>query len=64
MSARGVEQHLDRLLLSVLAESGTPGSISFDDPDVVIDVETLGGRGGMSLWGREALARYRFLHVD
>lgn len=58
------ERFLDRALLQALEEAGTPGSIDFDDPDMIIDVETVGSRAGLSLWRREDLERYPFLRVS
>ena len=57
------ERFLDQVLLSALEDRGTPGRIDFDDPDLVIDVETVGNRAGLALWTREDLARYPFLRV-
>lgn len=58
------EQFLDHILLDALAAAGTPGHITFDDPDAILSVETLGDRAGMSLWMRDELERYAFLKVD
>jgi tRNA(Ser,Leu) C12 N-acetylase TAN1 len=58
------ERFLDEALLAALQESGAPGRIAFEDPDAVIDIESLGHRAGMSLWTREDLSRYPFLKVD
>ncbi|HYM04735.1 MAG TPA: hypothetical protein VET85_17415 [Stellaceae bacterium] len=55
------EQFLDTALLSALERAGTPGTIGFDDPDAVIQIETVRGRAGMSLWRRDELRRYAFL---
>lgn len=55
------ERFLDEALLAALDRAGAPGRIDFDDPDAVIDVETVGNRAGLSLWTREELARYPFL---
>jgi tRNA(Ser,Leu) C12 N-acetylase TAN1 len=60
----GGERFLDKALLGALEAAGTPGRIAFDDPDAVVVVETVGGRGGLSVWGREDLKRYPFLRVD
>ena len=57
------ERFLDEALLSALEAAGGPGRIRFEDPDFVIDVETVGYRAGMSLWTREDLHRYEFLKV-
>lgn len=57
------ERFLDEALLSALEERGTPGGIDFEDPDLVIDVETVGNRAGLALWTRAELAQYPFLRV-
>lgn len=57
------ERSLDEALLSALEERGTPGRIDFEDPDLVIDVETVGNRAGLALWSRAELERYPFLRV-
>ena len=58
------ERFLDEALLAALVDAGTPGRISFEDPDRVIQIETVDGRAGMSLWTREDLRRFPFLGVD
>jgi hypothetical protein len=58
------ERFLDDLLLDSLKKEGTPGRITFTDPDFIIAVETVGNRGGLSLWSREDLQRYQFLGLD
>jgi tRNA(Ser,Leu) C12 N-acetylase TAN1 len=55
------ERFLDDLLLEALAAAGTPGHISFEDPEYVLLIETVGGGGGVALWTREDLKRYPFL---
>ena len=57
------ERFLDRVLLEALEVAGASGSITFEDPDAVIDVETVGSRAGMSLWTRDDLRRYPFLRL-
>ena len=64
LSSHEEERFLDEALLQALEAAGTPGRITFDDPDAVIDVETLGSWAGLSLWTRADLARYPFLKVD
>lgn len=64
ISTQPEERFLDEVLLTALAEAGTPGRISFADPDRVIHIETVDGRAGMSLWTREDLRRFPFLGVD
>ena len=55
------ERFLDEALLDALEKHGTPGRIDFDDPDAVIQIETIDGRAGMSLWTRDDLRRCPFL---
>lgn len=55
------EQFLDRVLM---AELGQTGRISFADPDVVIQIETIDSRAGISVWSRDELRRFPFLGVD
>jgi tRNA(Ser,Leu) C12 N-acetylase TAN1 len=58
------ERFLDGALLESLRAAGTPGRITFDDPDAVLSVETVGHRAGLSLWTRDELQRYPFLRPD
>jgi tRNA(Ser,Leu) C12 N-acetylase TAN1 len=58
------EQILDEALLEALAAKGTPGRITFEDPDLVVAVETVSTRAGVSIWTREDLGRYPFLRLD
>jgi tRNA(Ser,Leu) C12 N-acetylase TAN1 len=55
------ERFLDDLLLDALAAAGTPGYISFEDPDYVLLIETVGESGGVALWTGEDLEHYPFL---
>lgn len=57
------ERLLDEALLADLEQAGSPGRIEFEDPDFILDVETVGPRAGMSLWAREDLQRYPFLKL-
>lgn len=59
------EEHvLDDCLLDALNQVGTPARLSFEDPDAIVDVETLDHRAGLSLWSREDLKRYPFLKPE
>ncbi len=60
LSTRPEERFLDAALLAALSETGRPGQISFEDPDKVIQIETVDGGAGMSLWTREGLRRFPF----
>ncbi len=64
LSSMDEEKFLDTYLLEALETAGTPGHITFSDPDAVIALETIGPRAGLSLWNREELARYPLLHLD
>ncbi|GAB4279158.1 MAG: hypothetical protein Kow0092_34950 [Deferrisomatales bacterium] len=65
LSSQTEEQRLDGALLQALEQRGAPpGRITFDDPDAIVAVETVGGRAGMSCWTREELRRYPFLGLD
>lgn len=55
----------ERLLAeALLAARDPPGPIDFADPDAVIQVETIDGRAGMSLWSREDMRQHPFLGAD
>jgi tRNA(Ser,Leu) C12 N-acetylase TAN1 len=58
------EVFLDNAILQHLSETGRPGRVRFEDPDYVLDIETVGPRAGMSIWSRDDLRRFPFLHVD
>lgn len=55
------ERFLDDALTTALSAAGTPGRIRFDDPDVVVQIETIDTRAGLSLWTHEELRRCPFL---
>jgi tRNA(Ser,Leu) C12 N-acetylase TAN1 len=59
-----VERLLDDVLLDASSRAGTPGTLSFTDPDAVIAIDTVDERAGVSLWTREDLARHRLLRPD
>jgi len=64
LSGMEQEQLLDAYLLEALELAGSKGRITFDDPDAIIALETLGGRAGLSFWTRDDLKRYPLLHLD
>jgi tRNA(Ser,Leu) C12 N-acetylase TAN1 len=64
LSSLEEEKMLDELLLELTKEGGNPGHITFEDPDVIISIETVAHRAGRSLWTREDLQRYPFVRVD
>jgi len=58
------EHFLDDVVLATLREQGSSCQVTFDDPDAVIVVETVGNRGGLAVWGREDLALHSYLCPD
>jgi tRNA(Ser,Leu) C12 N-acetylase TAN1 len=64
LSSQDEERFLDKFLLASLEKIGCPGRITFDDPDAICAVETIGQWAGLSLWTREDRHRFPFLHVD
>jgi tRNA(Ser,Leu) C12 N-acetylase TAN1 len=58
------ESLFDTLLLEELEKSGRPGRISFDDPDAVIAIETVGTWAGLALFTREEKERYPFIRIE
>jgi tRNA(Ser,Leu) C12 N-acetylase TAN1 len=55
------ERFLDEALLSALPDTCR---IDFARPDAVLQIETIDGRAGMSLWSRDEIERYPFLGTD
>lgn len=64
LSSVDEEHFLDKVLLEALEQAGTPGHITFEDPDAIVVVETLGQWCGVACWTREELQQYPFLRVD
>lgn len=64
LSSQDEERFLDGFLLEQLQRAGTPGHITFDDPDAIIVLETIGQRAGLAIWRRADLQRYPFLKLD
>jgi hypothetical protein len=58
------ERFLDGVLLGALERAGTPGTITFEDPDAIVALETIDNRAGFAVYEREELLRYPFLHLD
>lgn len=58
------EQFLDRFLRESLEQIDVLAEITFEDPDCIIDLETLGQNAGMAIWTRDELKKYPFLKVD
>lgn len=58
------EQALGGFVERELAAVGQRARVEFEDPDFIVVLETVGQRGGMSLWSREQRERYPFLNLD
>jgi tRNA(Ser,Leu) C12 N-acetylase TAN1 len=58
------EDFLGDAILRQLSDRGTPGRVSFEDPDVVIDIETLNDEAAISMWTRDDLNAYPFLRIE
>lgn len=61
LSSQDEERFLDRFVIDALAQGGAAARVSFDDPDLIIAVETVGQTAGVSLWEREQRRRYPLL---
>jgi tRNA(Ser,Leu) C12 N-acetylase TAN1 len=64
LSSLEEEKFLDTVLLEALERTGAPGRITFDDPDVIVAVDTVGTRGGLSRWTRDELKSFPHLRPD
>ena len=64
LSSHNEERFLDEVLLEELSKIGNPGHITFEDPDAIVVVETVGQQAGLSCWNREDLQRYPLLRLD
>lgn len=64
LSSVSEEHFLDDVLLEAMEKNGRPGHITFDNPDFIVAVETVGQWAGLSLWKREDLERYPFVRLD
>lgn len=64
VNSREIEGTVGRALMEALQSGGRTCSVDFEDPDLVIDIETLGHRAGISLWTREEMQKYPFLRFN
>jgi tRNA(Ser,Leu) C12 N-acetylase TAN1 len=64
LSSQHEEQFLDHFVLERTEIAGMPAIVGFDDPDVIVAVETLGSDAGLSRWTREQLRAYDLLKLD
>lgn len=63
-SGHAEERTLAEALLEAVGGSGASARISFEDPDLVVTIETVGPQAGVALLSRDDLARHPFLRPD
>lgn len=64
LSSQTEERFLDHHILGRLEEAQSSGRVTFDDPDAIVTVETVGQRAGLACWSRKERQRYPFLNLD
>jgi tRNA(Ser,Leu) C12 N-acetylase TAN1 len=64
LSSLEQEKMLDKFLIELTKEGSNPGHVTFEEPDVIIAVETVAYRAGLSLWINEDLQRYPFVRLE
>jgi tRNA(Ser,Leu) C12 N-acetylase TAN1 len=64
LSSQDEERFLDRFIMDALAQGGSSARVSFEDPDLIIALETVGQEAGLSLWDREQRQRHFLLGLD
>jgi tRNA(Ser,Leu) C12 N-acetylase TAN1 len=64
LSSMEEEQFLDEVVVKSVREAGATARVSFEEPEVIIAVESVDQRGGLSVWSRQDLERYPFLGLD
>lgn len=64
LSSQAEESAIGEYLLDRLKEDRSGAHVGFENPDVVIGVETVGEDAGLSRWSRGDLERYELLRFD
>jgi tRNA(Ser,Leu) C12 N-acetylase TAN1 len=64
MDSREEEALIGKTVAEALQREGKTCTVDFEDPDLIIDIETLDHRAGISLWTREEMQQYPFLRLD
>jgi len=57
------ERQLDAFILEATAASGPPARVDFDDPDLIVVIETFGERAGIGWLDRELRKKFAFVRV-
>jgi tRNA(Ser,Leu) C12 N-acetylase TAN1 len=55
------ERAIADALLAAIHETGNPARVSFEDPDAIVLIETIGGRAGMALFTRDDYRQHPLL---
>jgi tRNA(Ser,Leu) C12 N-acetylase TAN1 len=58
LSGHAEEQGIAEALLQTAGASGPPARVSFEDPDLVVAIETVGSQAGVALLSREDVERH------
>ena len=64
LGTQDAERLFNDAIVDATKQAATPSKISFTDPDVVIEIDTIDNRAGLAMWTREELARYHLLRPD
>lgn len=64
LSGHAEERVLAEELLRAAGDSGAPARVCFQDPDLVVAIETVGPQAGVALLSREDLARHPLVRPD
>ena len=59
-----IERELGARLVELTQSQGAPATVTFGDPDFIIDVELVGEVGGVALLSRALRARHAFVRAD
>ena len=64
LGTQETEHSLNEVVLDATTRFGTPGKLSFTNPDAVIAIDTIDDRAGVALWTSDDLYRHRLLRPD
>lgn len=64
ISSLDEEKALAAEILRTLEEGGATARVTFEDPDAVVTIETLGNDAGVSLWTKAEARAHPLLHWD
>lgn len=58
------EQMLDRFIMETLQLQNSSAHVSFNNPDFIIDVETIEKEAGVSIWSSQELREHPFINLE